>query len=256
MSFIDLQRSLKDWPYHADRISVRKIRTEDGEIKIQQRVEMGIVQMEAQGRPDGQRPFGCDSLLRHHQKQLGEYEQRNGAAVGFALTPQECQALREEASLYYRRYVANFVLEEYDRVAQDTAHNLAILDLLRDHGQDGDDRAKMEGFRPYVVMMYSRACAQQALREGEINSALAHVNRGLINLRQHFDEAGAPEAFDTSEEVKILRDMRARLASDTSPSPQAQTQQMKAALQMALEAERYEEAARLRDELRQLGEDA
>lgn len=246
MSFIDLGACLQDWPYHPDRISVRKIRTETGEVKIQQRVELGIVQMEAEGRPDGTRPFERDSLLSYHQERLAEHDRRNGTSVGFTLSSQECQQLRNEAAIYYRRYVASFVLEEYDRVAKDTAHNLAILDLLRDYANDDEDRSRLEGFRPYVLMMHARGHAHGALRDQETNSALAHVNRALLAIRNYFEDRGTPEAIDQCEEVQILHQMRSRIGGELQVNPETQ---MRRALQKALEEERFEEAARLRDEL-------
>ena len=70
MSYIDLQPTLTDWPYDAEQISVRKILGADGAVRIQMRVELGVLQMEAEGRPDGSHPFGSASLLAYHQQQL------------------------------------------------------------------------------------------------------------------------------------------------------------------------------------------
>lgn len=249
MSFIDLGASLQDWPYHAERISVRKIRTEEGDVKIQQRVELGIVQMEAEGRPDGTRPFDCDSLLAYQHQRLAEYELRNGTPIGFSLTPQECQQLREEASIYYRRYVASFVLEEYDCVARDTGHSLAILDFIRDHAAETEDRSRLEGFRPYILMMHARGCAHQALCDGETNSALAHVNRAILAIRNYFEERGTPEAFEQCEEARVLGQMRRGIVGEVASHPQSV---MREALREAIKEERFEEAARLRDELNKL----
>ena len=246
MSFIDLAACMADWPYHADRISVRKIRTESGDVKIQQRVELGIVQMDSEGRPDGAKPFECDTLLAYHQERLADYENRNTTTVGFNLNAQECRQLREEAAIFYRRYVASFVLEEYDRVVKDTAHNLAILDLIREYAAEEEDRERLESFRPYIIMMHARGHAHQALREGETNSALAHVNRAFLAIRNHFDEMGTPEAWEPCEEVKMLEQMRGRIVGEIELNP---VDQMNKALQKAVEDEQFEEAARLRDEL-------
>ncbi|RJP32673.1 MAG: hypothetical protein C4547_13210 [Phycisphaerales bacterium] len=250
MSFVDLDASLKDWPYHPDRISVRKIRTEQGEIKIQQRVELGIMQMEVDGRPDGGRPHDCDTLLDYQQRRMAEYERRNGTVIGFSITPEECRDLREEASLYYRRYVASFVLEEFDRVVRDTGHNLAILDFLRDHADEGEERNRLEAFRPYILMMQARGNAHQAIREGHAESALAHVNRALMSIRAYYDGTDHPELYDECEEVKILEQMRSRIGGQVSVNP---VSMMREALKAAIAEERFEEAARLRDELDKLG---
>lgn len=250
MSFVDLKEALLDWPYDAEKISVRKIRGTDGLVKIQQRVELGIVQMFSQGRPDGAQPHGRDSLLDHHLARIEDHEGRNGTLVGFSLTPDECRALREEASQYYRRYVANFVLEDYDLVIDDTRHNLDLLDLVRDHAHDAEDASRLEVFRPYILMMNARAQAHLALKEGEANSALAHVNRGLLAIREVYEDRDDLEAFDHSEEARVLCNMRGKL---TGELPSNSRNRLRERLRRAIQDEQYEEAARLRDELERLG---
>ena len=94
MSYVDLQQALRDWPYEPEKISVRMILGGDGTVRIQMRVELGILQMEAQGRPDGYRPHGCESLLAYHRRRLAKHEHRNGTALGFSLSRDDCRALR------------------------------------------------------------------------------------------------------------------------------------------------------------------
>lgn len=249
MSFVDLKEALLDWPYDADKISVRKIRGTDGLVKIQQRVELGIIQMFVQGRPDGAQPYGYASLVDYHRSRIADHEKRNGTLVGFSLTPEECRALREEASQYYRRYVASFVLEDYELVIEDTRHNLELLDLVRDHAHDAEDASRLEVFRPYILMMNARAQAHLALREGETNSALAHVNRGLLAIRKVYEERDEVGAFERSEEARVLRAMRSKL---TGELPSNSRSWLRERLRRAIQDEQYEEAARLRDELERL----
>lgn len=251
-SYIDLQAVLRDWPYDAEQISVRKVLGVDGTVKIQMRVELGVLQMEAQGRPDGARPHGQVSLLEYHRKRLAKYEERNGTTLGFALSPQECRALQTETSLYYRRFVALFVLEEYSSVFHDTAHNIAVFDLCRDYALEGGDRTCLEPYRSYVLMMDARARAHHALSEGQPASALAHINRGIMNLRSHFEQSGDPDAVDAveaSDEIKILREFSKEILEQMPESSVITTRK---ALRAAIEEERFEEAARLRDALKDL----
>jgi len=247
MCYIDLHETLDSWPYDSEQISVRKIVGVDGAVRIQMRVELGVLQMEVSGRPDGMRPHGCASLLEYFRHRLARYEQRNGTTLGFVLSPKQCQAVREEASLYYRRYVALFVLEEYAQVVPDTLHNLAIFDLCREYALQADDRECLESFRPYVLMMNARAQALQALEEEEHASALAHVNRGLLQIRAHYEERGELEAMEHSEEVKMLRSLAVDLTRQMPNDSLVRTCQ---ALRAALEREQFEEAARLRDVLK------
>lgn len=252
VSYIDLQAVLKDWPYDAEQISVRKVLGVDGTVKIQMRVELGVLQMEGQGRPDDAHPHGQESLLEYHRKRLGKYEERNGTTLGFALSPQECQALQTETSLYYRRFVALFVLEEYDAVFHDTGHSLAVFDLCRDYALERDDRMCLEPYRSYVLMMDARARAHHALSEGQPASALAHINRGIMNLRSHFEQSGGPDAvdaFEAGDEVKILREFGKEILERMPENSVIVTRK---ALRAAVEEERFEEAARLRDTLKDL----
>ncbi len=249
MSYIDLQTALDDWPYEPEKISVRKILGTDGAVRIQMRVELGIIQMEAEGRPDGAKPHGCESLLAYNQSHLAKHQRRNGTALGFGLPREECYALRLEASLYYRRYVALFVLEEYANVFRDTSHSLAIFDLCHDHALEPDDRVLLDEFRPYVLVMDARGRAYHAMEEGEPASALAHVNRGIMHIRAHFEERGQPEAEQTSEELKILRALGRELGKQV---PQNSLVVTRKALLAAIEQEHFEEAARLRDALKNL----
>ena len=247
MAYIDLQPTLHEWPYESEKISVRKILGADGAVRIQMRVELGILQMETQGRPDGVKPHGCESLLAYHRHRLAQYEQDNNTSLGFGLSREECQELRIEASLYYRRYVALFVLEEYSGVHADTTQSLDIFDLCRDLALEGDDRISLEEFRPYVLMMSARARAYHALEEGEAASALAHVNRGVMHIKALYEEWGRPEAEKTSEELRMLQ----RLAHElTDRVPKDSIIITRKALRNAIEQERFEEAARLRDVLK------
>jgi hypothetical protein len=49
----DLRLITTDWPYEPGQINVRKIRGVDNRIKIQMRLDLGLLQMEMTGRPDG-----------------------------------------------------------------------------------------------------------------------------------------------------------------------------------------------------------
>src|SRR5438093_6850893 len=103
---VDLTRLLNDWPYESGKLNVRLITAEDGEPRIQVRLDLGVLQMFVEGRPDGQRPFGCDSLLEYHEGRLDEAEPAAEGQPKFSLTEDECEELRSEAVQYYHRYMA------------------------------------------------------------------------------------------------------------------------------------------------------
>lgn len=79
---LDLTEILEEWPYEGGQINVRVIEGDDGEPKIQMRLDLGLLQMEVSGRPDAQRPHNCESLLEYYESLLDDYaEGRAGPSV-------------------------------------------------------------------------------------------------------------------------------------------------------------------------------
>ena len=246
MSTKDLRVITDDWPYEPGQINVRKIRGADNRVKIQMRVDLGVLQMEVDGRPDGRRPYNQDSLLDYHMSRVAAHQRRNGTDLGFALGPDECRELREEALQYYQRYLANFVLEEYEAVIRDTKRNLDTLDLCAQYAGDDEDRYSLEQYRPYIVMMNVRSKALASMQKGAFRTAMAHVDNGLKTIRKVYEQFGDAKAYRISGEVQILKVLRRDIRKHLPPDP---VNTIKRKLNRAVAEERYEDAARLRDEL-------
>jgi hypothetical protein len=249
----DLRRIVEGWPYEPGKITVRTIVGKDGDEKIQMRLDLGLLQMEKDGRPDGKRPKGHDSLLEHHLAQLREYEEKNETDLGFHLNSNECQALRDEALMYYHRYLSLFVLEDFERVERDTARNRQVLDLCNKYATEEWDRLVLEQYRPYIVMMHARSKAQRSMAAGMLKTALAQVDSGLSNIQEFFEQHGRPDAFDQSSEVQILKALREDI---THRMPIGAIERLNRKLKRALSRERYEEAARIRDQIRAIQDNA
>jgi hypothetical protein len=249
----DLTRLLEEWPYESGTLNVRLITGEDGEPRLQVRISLGLLQMFVDGRPDGLRPQGHDSLLEYHESRLDQAmaEAAESENVRFSLTPDECEDLRDEAAMYYHRYIALLALEDFDGVIRDTTRNLRVLDLCAQHAETEGDRGALEQFRPYIMMVRARAMASQALKENEPKAALHAIDEGLDALKQYFSDAGEPDLYDESAEVQMLRGMRDALVPKL---PVSQKSELRERLARALEQENYELAAILRDELRLLKE--
>jgi hypothetical protein len=235
---------LKGWDYEPGTVNVRKISGADGRPKLQMRLDLGLLQMEVEGRPDGLRPHGHESLLEYYESRLGEHRKRNGTELGFHLSRGQCQALREEAVMYYHRYLSLFVLEEFPGVVRDTARNLRVLDLCGKYGVHEQDRLVLEQYRPYIIMMHARAAASIDVAAGDYNAALKKVQRGLSQIKKFFNRFEQDDAYAQSNEVRVLRrfarEIRRQLPVD--PLRNLQTQ-----LDKAVKDERYEDAARIRD---------
>lgn len=246
MASFDLRRILTNWPYESGQITVRKIVGDDGTPKIQMRLDLGLLQMEPSGRPDGVRPHGCESLLEYHQGRLQEHVAKNGTDLGFELDTEECQGLRDEAMMYYHRYLSLFVLEEFSGVERDTQRNLDVLNLCRQYAGEDDDRGTLEQYRAYLIMMKTRARTHAALEQGAYKTALANVDAGLREIRDYYASLDMENNADESDEVAILDALRSELVQRMPADP---LDALEKDLSTALAEERYEEAAALRDRL-------
>ena len=244
---LDISNVFQDWPYEPGQLNVRLIVGDDGEPKIQMRVDLGVLQMETEGRPDGLRPEGHESLLELHESRLDAHVEEHGSEEGFGLDAETCRMLREEAVQYYHRYISLLVLEDYEGVIRDTSRNLRLLDFCAKHAERDEDRTILEQFRPYLIMMRARAMASQALDADEPKAAMLAIDDGLEQIRAHFTDIGRGESVDASNEARLLSAMRDALAPKL---PVSQKDELRQRLEQAISHENYELAAILRDELK------
>jgi len=246
----DLRQILREWPYEAGQLSVRMIHGDDQRPKLQLRIDLGILQMELTGRPDGLRPEGCESLLELCETMLDEHVAAGEEPEEFVIDDEMCRRLREEAVQYYHRYVALFVLDEYDLVVRDTSRNLRMMEFCKEHAASEEDRAALDQFKPYVLMMRARALSGAAVEDDEPKAAILAIDQGIESIREHFTATDQPEGFESSSEAQLLQGMREALAPKLPVTAKAELQSR---LSQALESENYELAAILRDELRLMG---
>ena|SRR5687768_12858640 len=242
----DITPVLKGWDYESGTINVRKINGVDGAPKLQMRLDLGLLQMEMNGRPDGVRPHGFESLLEYYESQIAEHKRLNGSDIGFHLSGEQCQMLREEALMYYQRYLSLFVLEEFTGVVRDTSRNLRVLDLCGKFALEEQDRLVMEQYRPYITMMSTRAAAYIHLKAKRPGEALRTVESGLQNIREFFGKFGQEDAYAHSNEVRVLKRFAKEIRRKLPVSPMVKLQRK---LDRAVKNEKYEEAARLRDKI-------
>ncbi len=247
---LDISSILKDWPYEPGQVTARKIRGDDGHEKIQLRLDVGILQMESAGRPDGRRPHGFESLYDYHAHRLEQHIQERGAPDGFDLDERACEELRAESVMYYHRYLAEFVLEDFEAVERDTNRNLRLFDLCRTYAREESDRFVMEQYRPYVIMMNARARARISLRENRPKSGLAAVRQGIASIQSFYHDLGQDKLAAASTEIAVLRGLAKEAEAKIPVDPMRQLRQK---LNKAVRQEHYEEAAALRDEIRRLG---
>jgi hypothetical protein len=245
----DLGRILQDWPFEPDRPNVRLVSLEGGRTVLQVRLELGVFQMELEGRPDGARPGGRESLLAWTEERLAAHRAAGGLEEDFVLDPHECAALRGEAAQIYQRTAALAALEEHARVAADCERSLRIFALCQAHGASHADRTVLEQYRPLVITMRTRAQAALALGLGDTAGALGALDMALAEMERHFAATGSLAAYEHSDEVALLRGMRRALVPRL---PMGERAELLVRLEAAVAAENFRLAAILRDEIRQL----
>ena len=234
----DLSQILQEWPWRPGRLDVRRLQAPDGRFLLQVRVELGLLQIEADGRPDGLDFRGSPSALDHFRK---------GAA---RLDPEDTAALAAEIGHRRQRGLACATLEDWTRVRRDALDNLEALDVLARRAVQPADRVRFEPWRPHELSMRARAEAAIALAAGRRDLAHAALDAGLRAVRDACRQLGMPERAETGPEVSLLRMLIDALTLKLPGSPRSE---LEARLQQAVLAENYELAAILRDELRQMG---
>lgn len=244
---LDITAILRDWPYEPGKITARRVHGDDGRDKIQLRLDLGLYQMEAVGRPDGVRPHDCESLLVYHERRFLAYRREHGTNEGFELDEADCEQLRAEAVMYYHRYLAEFILEDYAAVQRDTARNTRAMDLCGRYAKEESDRFLLEQYRPYVVMMSARAKALSAFQENRPKVALAALKEGIGKIEDFHTRFGPENGVANSSELAILRAMAKEIQARIPEDP---LRRLRRELAKAVKEERYEDAASLRDQIR------
>jgi hypothetical protein len=206
--------------------------------------------MEMTGRPDGRRPHGYESLLEYFETQLAEHRRRHkGSEDGFHLSRNQCQSLRDEAMMYYWRYLSLFVLEDFNGVVRDTARNLRVLDLCGRFAIDEQDQLVLEQYRPYIIMMNTRAQASIESGDKRYADALRTIDAGLTHIKEFFDRFAHDENYSDANEVRVLKRLAREIRKKLLVNP---LERLERKLEKAVRDERYEEAARLRDRISEM----
>jgi len=245
----DISEVIRDWEYESGQISARKIKGKDGKEKIQMRVELGLLQMETEGRPDGKRPHGKESLLEYHLSRLEEYRAKHGSTKGFRLNKDECEDLYREALEYYQRYLSLFSLKDYEGVIRDTERNLRVHNLAESYAVDEKYRRIFTKYVPYIIMMNAKARALIDLERKEYHKALMETKRGIQRIDEFFKNRGQSESSEKSEEIANLRELSEEIRRK---KPLTELDKLKLELEEAVKREDFETAAKLRDVIKGL----
>jgi hypothetical protein len=238
----DITSILAGWEHDPDEMGVRIVAGDDGREKIQMRIDLGLMQLELTGRPDGQKPAGHESLL-------DAYEARSRSGEDFSLDSGACAALMREGVQYYHRYLAAFHLQRYDLVVLDTERNLRLFAFVVKHATRQRDKLQFDQYRPYVLMMRTRALALQSLAQNDSLEALARIDRGVEGIREFLRDYERADQEAECLELGFLLRWRREVESNR---PRGPVERLEHQLELAVTLEDYEEAARIRDQLQRL----
>jgi hypothetical protein len=246
----DISSLLDQWDYQPGQVVVRRFKGKDGVEKIQLRVDLGVLQMNATGRPDGKHPFGHESLFEHYLAQRQKFRnQHDGDDKEYRLTGDDCAKLQQEAIQYHHRYICLFQLEDFETVIRDTERNLRVFDFVQRHTASEELAWSLQQFRPQLLMMRVRAKGAIALKANRYNEVVALVEEGLEEIRQFYRERERTDLLEQSGEIQSLE---AWLQDIQSRRPLSPRERLESALNEAVRNEDYEKAAQVRDALRNL----
>lgn len=242
----DISHILKNWDYNPEEdITVRLIDGDDGTKKIQMRIDMGLIQMELDGNPTGEVVEEYESWLEYYENSQKQYEYSKVDDY-FSLNSEDCKKLRREGIQYYYRYLSLTKLEDYERVVHDTERNLRLFAFVKKYAASEMDRWALDQFRPYVIMMYTRARTSIILRKGAhtgIEKAIEYCNSGIEKIIDFYKEYDISSEMDNSIELSILKALKSEFLKNKPES-------LEEKLQIAIREERFEDAVKIRDKMR------
>ncbi len=248
----DVSSILESWTLEPETVSARWILGDDGQEQIQLRIPMGVLQLCPDGRPDGTRPQGHESLLES-LRDLAERQKQ-------AISNEQWYELDREIMQYYHRRIALLSIAEaqrragaleraaadYARVVRDADHNLAIMDFIREHSQDREFTESHEQYRGFVMGHRTLAAAQYWLCRNEPREALEAIQAGLDRLGRVHRERGDEDVMRRDPTAGRLVRLAEQIRKDHSIARTLQEE-----LAEAVAAEQFEKAAAVRDRMRQ-----
>jgi hypothetical protein len=242
---LNLDQLMRDWAFEPGRPVVRRVTGDDGRELLQMRVDMGVLQLETVGRPDGEKPHGFATYYDY----LVSAAFQEGTE--FALGEERQVEIDREFYQFYHRRICWLTLNEYSRAAADAEHSLRLMDFSSANAADREWAIMHEQYRPFVMFHQVQAVALTKLQSDSPEGAVEVIDKGLQSLSELFTQHEAEEHFDEDVFVVKLREMQASIKSHFHLGPSLAEQ-----LAEAVAAEQYELAAKLRDRLARRGKGA
>jgi hypothetical protein len=249
---LDISDTLSGWPYQEQELTVRLVTGDDGAARLQLRLDVGVLQMELEGRPDGLQLNGHKSWLDHLERKLAEQPSS-------PLDDNDWSELDREIMQFYQRRIALLAvaqaaeadqqhtqaLELHRRVVRDADHSLRAMDFISEHSSDQEYIDNHERYRAFILGHRTQAAARLCILNDEPEQAIEAIAAGLDRMekarRRQDDEQPADQDPMFIQLKKLQRDIRRRHRIKRTLREQ---------LEKAVEQEDFERAARIRDQIR------
>lgn len=241
----DIDEILNQWPFDPQSVNVRMLESAHGQV-LQMRVDMGVLQLETEGRPDGNQFHGASTYFEYLKKKSEQTSQE------FELDEDSCVEIDREFVQFYHRRVCWLQLKEFKLAVRDADHTLGLMDFCKQHSPNEQWTISHEQYRPFVLYHRTQAAALAHINDDEsdlgdedphtVELAIEEVNLGIEHLRELFVEYDAEEHFDDDELVQRLSEFREGLREKHEVGLTLKEQ-----LNDAITNENYERAAQLRD---------
>jgi len=238
----DIDFLLGEWPFQLGVAQARMITARDGRQVIQLRIDLGVLQLETTGRPDGASPQGHATFFDYLKEQARLARKMNQE---FVMSEEQCRDADREFLQFYHRRMCWLALKKYPLAIRDADHTLAFMDFVKRHSPNDEYLQAHEQYRGFVLFQRTQAAAAWQVENNAPESAVTEIHAGLERLRHFFVSYEREDEMDEDGMVNHLRHVEAALRKQFSIGPSLQEQ-----LQQAIAEEDYERAARLRDELK------
>jgi hypothetical protein len=129
-------------------------------------------------------------------------------------------------------------------VVRDTQRNLDLFTFVTEHTDREELSWSLQQFRPYVLMMSTRAKASIFLAQSKFGEAMAEIERGRDAIADFFQRSNFPELVSKSSEIAFLEEWLEEVKANR---PLSKLEIMQREMETAITKELYERAAELRD---------
>lgn len=214
----------------------------DGRQVIQLRLDLGLLQMEKLGRPDGTRPQGFGTYLECLKNRARQCEHTGRE---FELSEENAEECDRELIQFYHRRICWLALENFARAVADADHTLALMDFIRDHSEDDDYIQSREQYRGFVLFQRTQASAALHLEREDPEGAIDEIRNGIEVLEELHGPLEYEEDGISAPMTVHLQGMELAIREKHKIGETLQEQ-----LAKAVANEQYEKAAELRDALR------